>query len=116
MIFGFYTNTESLEVNDYMTKLKTIINKEPENYTDIAKNPYVNSYIIKIENNYILNLNMLYGGINPILFIIEKIILNKYLLIYKIRSECKKRGNKQKIKLLPNHKIIELLICNQKIS
>jgi len=94
-----------------MTKLKATIDKEPETYLDMAKNPFNNSHIIKIENNYILHLNTIYGGISPFLILFELIILNKYYLKYKIKKTSK---TKQRIRFINKKKIMELLICNQK--
>jgi hypothetical protein len=111
IIFGFYTNNECQPLNDYMTKLKATIDKEPENYLEFAKNPFHNSHIIKIQNNYILSLNTIYGGMSPFLILFELIIINKYFLLYKIKKTSK---TKEKIHFLNKKQIMELLICNYK--
>ena len=111
MIFAFYTHNKCELIDNYILKLKNVIDKEPENYLEFAKNPFINSHIIKIDNTYILKLDTIYAGISPFLYVFELIILNKYYLIHKIRKTSR---TKEQIYTLNKNQILEILICNQK--
>lgn len=95
---------QTKEVKEYFQKLENVLNKDYEDYTDMAKRPFIDSHVYQYKEYYILKLKSIYP------FFLDILILRPKIIRWAIKRELQKKGYKGTIKIIKKDQIITELL------